>query len=55
MEEVYGRFNRYNFPQFRRRLEAISVGSDVVIIQGRKSPGFGNSIAVEGIWVIDPE
>jgi DNA polymerase-3 subunit alpha len=55
MEEVYGRINRYGFPKFRSRLETITVGHDVVIIQGRKSPGFGNSIAVENIWVIDPE
>jgi Zierdtviridae DNA polymerase len=55
MEEVYGRINRYSFPKFRRRLESITVGHDVVVIQGRKSPGFGNSIAVENIWVIDPE
>jgi Zierdtviridae DNA polymerase len=55
MEEVYGRINRYGFPKFRRRLESIAVGHDVVIIQGRKSPGFGNSITVENIWVIDPE
>jgi hypothetical protein len=55
MEEVYGRINRYGFPKFRRRLESITVGHDVVIIQGRKSPGFGNSIAVENIWIVDPE
>ena len=55
LEEVYGRINRYVFPRFRGRLESVEVGIDVVIIVGRKSPGFGNSIAVDELYVIDPD
>ena len=55
IEEVYGRINRYVFPRFRGRLESVEVGIDVVIIVGRKSPGFGNSIAVDELYVIDPD
>jgi DNA polymerase III subunit alpha len=55
IEEVYLRMNRFSFPTFRRILETIEVGHDVVIAEGRKTPGFGNSIAVERLWVIDPD
>ena len=54
-EEVYVRFNRYVFQKFRRRLESVNVGKDAIIVVGRKTPGFGNSIAVEELYVIDPE
>ena len=55
LEDVFGRVNRYVFPRFRARLESIEVGHDVVIIEGRKSPGFGNSIAVDELYIIDPD
>jgi len=55
LEEVYLRINRFAFPRFRRRLEAIDVKVDVVIAVGRKTPGFGNSVAVDELYVIDPE
>jgi DNA polymerase-3 subunit alpha len=54
-EEVYARINRFTFPRFRRKLETVEVGKDVVIVVGRKTPGFGNSLAVEQLYVIDPE
>jgi DNA polymerase III subunit alpha len=54
-EEVYGRISRYSFPKFRRLLETIEVGHDVVIFTGHKTPGFGNSVAVEKLYVIDPD
>lgn len=55
LEEVYLRVNRFAFPAFRRRLEAISVGHDVIIGVGRKTAGFGNSVSVEELYVIDPD
>lgn len=55
IEEVYLRINRFAFPRFRRILERIEVGHDVVIAVGRKTPGFGNSIAVDKLYVIDPD
>jgi DNA polymerase-3 subunit alpha len=55
LEEVYLRVNRYNFPRLRRLLERVETGHDVVVGVGRKTPGFGNSIAIESLYVIDPD
>lgn len=52
-EDVYLRSTRYSFPRFRRQLESITVGSDIVVVRGRKSPGFGTSVFMEEIWVIE--
>jgi Zierdtviridae DNA polymerase len=54
-EEVYLRVNRFTFPKFKAKLESIAVGHDVVIAIGRKTAGFGSSIAVENFWVVDPD
>jgi hypothetical protein len=54
-EDCYIRVNRFAFPKFRRMLESIEVGHDVVVARGRKSPGFGSSIQVEELYVIDPD
>lgn len=54
-EDVYIRTTRYSFPKFRRTLESIAVGRDIVVVQGRKSPGFGTSVFADEIWVVDPE
>jgi DNA polymerase-3 subunit alpha len=54
-EEVYIRINRFAFPKLARTLESIEVGHDVVIVRGYKTPGFGNSVAVDKLWVIDPD
>ncbi len=55
IEEVYGRITRYVFPKLRSLLELIEVGHDVVIMRGRKTPFFGNSIAIDDLWVVDPD
>src|SRR5580765_2302478 len=55
IEEVYGRITRYAFPRLRSLLEMIEVGHDVVIMRGRKTPFFGNSIAIDDLWVVDPD
>lgn len=52
-EDVYLRSTRWSFPKFRRQLESISVGSDIVVCRGRKSPGFGTSVFMDEIWVIE--
>ena len=54
-EEVYLRINRFAYPELKRTIESISVGHDVVIATGRKTPGFGSGVAVEKLYVIDPE
>jgi hypothetical protein len=36
-------------------LEMVEVGHDVVVMRGRKTPFFGNSIAIDDLWVVDPE
>lgn len=55
LEEVYIRINRFAFPKFSGMLETIEVGHDVVIVRGKKTPGFGNSIALDNMWVVDPD
>ena len=52
---MYLRISRFQFPKFRRRLEGIAVDRDVVIGVGRKTAGFGNSVQVEELYVIDPD
>jgi DNA polymerase-3 subunit alpha len=54
-EEVYLRVNRFAFPAFARRLESVAVGHDVVIGVGHKTAGFGNSVSVEELYVVDPD
>jgi DNA polymerase-3 subunit alpha len=54
-EDVYLRFNRWKFPRFARQLAAIRPGHDVVVAVGQKRKGFGVSIQVDKLFVIDPE
>lgn len=54
-EDVYLRFNRWKFPRFRSQLAQIRPDQDVVVAIGRKRAGFGVSIQVERLFVIDPE
>lgn len=54
-EDVYLRFNRWRFPKFKRQIEAIRDGVDVVVAVGRKRDGFGISLQVDRLYVIDPE
>jgi len=55
LEEVYLRINRWSFPRWRRTLESVNVGHDVVIGVGHKTSGFGNSVAIEDLYVVDPD
>lgn len=54
-EEVYLRFNRWNYPKFKNALESIRVGKDVVVAHGVKRRGFGVSLQVKNMIIIDPE
>lgn len=54
-EDVYLRFNRWKFPRFARQLAAIRPGHDVVVAIGQKRKGFGVSLQVDKLFVIDPE
>jgi DNA polymerase III subunit alpha len=53
-EEVYLRFDRWHFPQFAQKLEAIRLGgADAVIVQGRKREGFGVFIQTNEMWAVE--
>ena len=54
-DDVYLRFNRWNFPKFRQQLASIRPDVDVVVAIGEKRTGFGISIQVKRLYVIDPE
>lgn len=54
-EEVYLRFDRFQFLKFKDGLEQIRPNTDVLLIIGQKKKGFGNSIKVKKMIVIDPE
>lgn len=53
-EEVYLRFNRFRFPNFKEQLEAIQLdGTQVVLIEGVKRKGFGINVQVKRMITID--
>jgi DNA polymerase-3 subunit alpha len=52
---VYLRFSRYKFPKFEKGLWMLDLDHDVVLIVGKKRGGFGTSIHVERMWIIDPD
>jgi DNA polymerase-3 subunit alpha len=55
-EDVYVRITRYDFPKYRKALEEIREDLDVIWVEARKSSGgFGASIYVKRLIVIDPE
>lgn len=55
MEEVYLRFDRYSFPKFEAGIKLLRPGTDVLLVMGIKSRGFGNSLKVRHMVAIDPE
>jgi DNA polymerase-3 subunit alpha len=55
-EDVYVRITRFDFPKFRKGLEELRENVDVIYVVARKSNGgFGASIYVKKLVVIDPE
>ena len=54
-EEVYLRFGRFDMPKFEDGLKQLRPNMDVLLIIGTKNKGFGNSIKVNKMMIIDPE
>lgn len=52
-EDVYLRVSRWKFPHLADDLEDIDLDTDMVIAVGRKREGFGLSIQVKELYVID--
>lgn len=55
LEDVYLRFPRWRYPNFKRQIDSIREGKDVVIAIGEKRKGFGVSLQVNKLYVVDPE
>ena len=54
-EEVYLRVNRFVFPRFKRVIEGINVGHDLVVAVGNRIAGFGTPVMVERLYIVDPD
>ena len=54
-EDVYLRFNRFDFPRFAEGLERLRINQDVILVIGQKKKGFGNSVQVRRMMIIDPD
>lgn len=54
-EEVYLRFNRWQFPKFKSALESVRLEKDIVIAVGIKRQGFGVNLQMRNLFVIDPD
>lgn len=52
---VYLRFYRQTFPRFEKGLWDAQLNHDVIVIKGKKRGGFGTSVHVSKMWVIDPD
>jgi DNA polymerase-3 subunit alpha len=53
-EDVYVRFNRWEFPRFKKAIEDIQLNQDIIIVNGRKREDFGISIHSKAMVVIEP-
>ena len=52
-DEVYCRWNRWQFPKFEELLEGLQTdGSNVLIVEGMKREDFGVSLHVTDAWVL---
>jgi DNA polymerase-3 subunit alpha len=54
-EDVYLRANRWHFRKFKRQIEDIRPGVDVIIAVGEKRKAFGVSLQLKRLLVVDPE
>lgn len=52
---VYLRFYRQTFPKFEKGLWMANLNHDVIIIKGKKRGGFGTSVHVDNMWLVDPD
>lgn len=54
-DEVYLRIDRFSYRRFARQISRITAGSDGVVATGRIVKGFGASIRVTKMWIIEPD
>lgn len=54
-EDVYLRFNRWQFPKFEEALEGLNLEEDLILVKGKKREDFGISIHVTDMWIISGE
>lgn len=52
---VFLRFSRFSFPEFEKALWSMKLGHDMILVRGTKRGGFGTSVHVENMWVIEPD
>jgi DNA polymerase-3 subunit alpha len=50
---VFLRFSRFSFPEFEKALWDMELGKDMLLVRGIKRGGFGTSVHVENMWVIE--
>jgi DNA polymerase-3 subunit alpha len=54
-EDIYLRINRFGYPKFKRMLQTLVLHHDVLYVRGKRSKaGFGISVVVDGLIVIEP-
>lgn len=54
-EDVYLRFNRWQFPKFKDMIEEMDLNRDIVLIVADKRDDFGISLHVKNMIVIEPD
>lgn len=54
-EDVYIRINRWRFPEFREAIESIDTDKDIIIACGYKKGGFGVSLQLDELFIINPD
>ncbi len=54
-DECYCRVNRWTFPKLQEQIESINLGKDIVLFKGVKRDGFGVSIQVRDMWVMQDD
>jgi DNA polymerase-3 subunit alpha len=52
-DDVYIRFNRWRFPEFKEAIEDITLNSDVIVVRGESLKDFGTSLHVKKLYVLD--
>lgn len=53
-DEVYVRFNRWNFPRLASKIEDLRTGGkDAIVVKGIKRDGFGVSIQANELWALE--
>jgi len=54
-EDVYLRINRWAFPDFKEAIETVNCDKDIIIVRGFKKGGFGVSLHIKDMIVINPD